>query len=102
MRGCGSTPAKNKSKKITSEREMGLNFAVNVDLKNCVTDPNHPDYIINTGKQTSCVLGPTQCSYSDRQTTLQWNLCFLNTSLNLLLPRVPKTQISRQIANSMS
>ena len=32
MRGCSSTPARNKSKTITSKLEIGLNFAANVDF----------------------------------------------------------------------
>ena len=36
MRGCSSTPARNKSqKKITSKLELGLNFAVDVDFWVC-------------------------------------------------------------------
>ena len=38
MRGCSSTPARNKSKKITSKLELGLNFAVNVDFWVCKDD----------------------------------------------------------------
>ena len=39
MRGCSSTPARNKSKKkITSNLELGLNFAVNVDFWVCKDD----------------------------------------------------------------
>ena len=38
MRGCSSTPARNKSKKITSKLELGLNFAVNVDFWVCNDD----------------------------------------------------------------
>ena len=40
MRGCSSTPAKNKSQKITSKLEVGLNFAVNVDFWVCNDDFN--------------------------------------------------------------
>ena len=41
MRGCSSTPARNKSKKkITSKLELGLNFAVNVDFWVCKDDFN--------------------------------------------------------------
>ena len=38
MRGCSSTPAWNKSKKITCKLELGLNFAVNVDFWVCNDD----------------------------------------------------------------
>ena len=38
MRGCSSTPAKNKSQKITSKLEVELNFAVNVDFWVCNDD----------------------------------------------------------------
>ena len=40
MRGCSSTPARNKSKKNTSELELGLNFAVNVYFWVCKDDFN--------------------------------------------------------------
>ena len=41
MRGCSSTPARNKStRKITSKLELGLNFAVNVDFWVCKDDFN--------------------------------------------------------------
>ena len=40
MRGCSSTPARNKSKKIDSKLELGLNFAVNVDFWVCKDDFN--------------------------------------------------------------
>ena len=40
MRGCSSTPARNKRKKITSKLELGLNFAVNFDFWVCNDDFN--------------------------------------------------------------
>ena len=41
MRGCSSTPPRNKSKKkITSKLELRLNFAVNVDFWVCKDDFN--------------------------------------------------------------
>ena len=41
MRGCSSTPARDKSKKkISSKLELGLNFAVNVDFWVCSDDFN--------------------------------------------------------------
>ena len=40
MRGCSSTPARNKSKKNTSKLELELNFAVNVDFWVCKDDFN--------------------------------------------------------------
>ena len=40
MRGCSSTPASNKSKKITSKLELGLTFSVNVDFWVCKDDFN--------------------------------------------------------------
>ena len=41
MRGCSSSPARNKSKKkITFKLELGLNFAVNVNFSDCNDDFN--------------------------------------------------------------
>ena len=41
MRGCSSTPTRNKSKKkVTSKLELGLNLAVNVDFWVCKDDFN--------------------------------------------------------------
>ena len=56
MRGCSSTPVKNKSKKITSKLEMGLNFAVNVDFWVCNDDFNKKktDYDVKNGHFCSC------------------------------------------------
>ena len=44
MRGRSSTPARNKSKKITSKVRLGLNFAVNVDLWVCNDDFNKKNW----------------------------------------------------------